>query len=730
MSGYVRRFTSIPPVEVITQIEGVVIVDGAPQAPLIGAGTGTVLAVGETEDGPFATDEEAKGAIEVFGGPDFLQKFGGLGYGAQHERASARIHQGELWNGNLFLKLYKLKCQRLLISRVDTSVGNVSFDAQASIGTKVGPYVLAVGQTLAFTTDVGSASSPALTAVRATVTGASAALGTIASGDTFGIRRDGGQQINIVFGGGDTTQAAVLARINATLGTTAAVDGGSGQISLLGDIQGTAGSIQLIEVTAGVLAKLGLAAGITPGTGTFGNISAVSATELAAFISGNAGLGAVQVEAVVAGDGSVRFYNSVSAPASTILLAAGAFATAIAATPVGSAVSAVGHAGGSIPAGTRVRTAGGLEWVTMQTLDIPAGELGPYTVKVRPSLDNGTAVGTASNTATVLVDPVDWTVLSVRNASALTAALTEDQIDARYKQALDATLNDASVSYYANYLLIARRSDYVVREGRANQRAASENGLQARIYVTGDQLGATVNQAVANVALFRSDGVFYTSKGMKVAVAEIKAVGRAGGVGFTDDGVVTVRPDGPLTTLCAMLPPEENPGQQTGLIDDFFEVNSFGEVLNIDSYKAYKRAGIAVPRLDQVSGMVFQSGVTSSLESGREDMARRRFANFIQDSAAVLARPWSKKLNTQLRRDALRGKWEAFLSGLKSEGNQQQSRLEDFSVEDGASVGNTPAVFARGIYYIRTVVRTYNSMNDIVFLTEIGPSAVITREAA
>jgi hypothetical protein len=51
MAGFVRRFTSVPTLEVIRELEGLIIVDLAPPAPATGAGTGTVLLVGEFEDG-------------------------------------------------------------------------------------------------------------------------------------------------------------------------------------------------------------------------------------------------------------------------------------------------------------------------------------------------------------------------------------------------------------------------------------------------------------------------------------------------------------------------------------------------------------------------------------------------------------------------------------------------------------------------------------------------------
>ena len=79
MAGFVRRFTSEPTLEVITQIEGVVIIDLTPPPPITGAGSGSVVIFGEFEDGPFAA-ENNEGPLEVFGSTDLQQKFGGFGY--------------------------------------------------------------------------------------------------------------------------------------------------------------------------------------------------------------------------------------------------------------------------------------------------------------------------------------------------------------------------------------------------------------------------------------------------------------------------------------------------------------------------------------------------------------------------------------------------------------------------------------------------------------------------
>jgi hypothetical protein len=727
MAGFVRRFTFVPTIAVIKEIEGVVIIDLAPPEPATGAGTGAVLVVGEFEDGFFATEPEAKGAVEVFGSQDYAQKFGSFGFtyaGVVANNPCARRHIGEAWNGNGFLKTFKLKASRLMCARVDTSVGSVSFDPLAFIDGGVGPFVFAAAQTIAFTTNTGAASSTALTGTVATSAGASGVFTTVTSGETFGIKIDGGPQINVTFGAADITAAAQIARINATLGFTCAILNTT-EIDLRGLQVGSGGTVELIEVTTGLLTKLGHTAGVTSGTGTFPNLNAVTAAQLVAFINGVAGLGAVNLKASTGPDGQVRFYNSTSVAAATIAIASGAMAIAAGVTSLGVTTALTDHEGGTIAAGTRVRTVGGLEWVTMQTLDVPAGVLGPYVVKVRPATDNGTAVGTTAGTVVTIVDPA-FGMLKVTNPAALAAALSENAIDAKYQAALDATLDQSGAAREANYLLIARRTDAVVMAGRSNAYAATEQGLLARKFVTGDPLGTTVNDALVNVAKFRGDRVFYTSKGLKVTIPQIQERGTDGGDGFSADGVITVRPDGPLTSICATLPPEENPGQSTGLIEDFFEVDTSGETLSIDSYKAYKRNGIAVPRRDRQSGMVFQSGDTSSLESGRRTMARRKMADFIQDTAADLFNPFVKKLNSQARRDKVRGIWEQFLGGLQSAKNPAAARIEGFTVDDSVNAGNTADVLALGVYYLLTAVRTLPSMEDIVVQTNIGENAVIS----
>ena len=832
MAGFVRRFTSEPTIETILQIEGVVIIDLAPPPAVTGAGTGAVLLFAEMEDGPFAAEPD-EGPLEVFGSADLQQKFGAFGYeydGVVSSNPCARRHLQELWNGNGFLKLFRLRAQRLMVARVDTSVGEVSFDPMACVAGDVGPYQLTNGDVITATTTAGGpASSTAIAGTAVTIAGVGATIATLTSGEAVDIAIDGGPTTRVTFAATDTTPAAVAARINTALGYVAAAVSGS-DVDITGIRPGNGGSVELIEVTAGTLAKIGHVAGLwedkgliaggaenvagisggdnfdvsldagapitvtfagTPASvaaavadintqvgstvafetpdgnirfyggsvGTSGSITlaagapdalvnlghvpgtdsgssnvsdvnAVTAAEVAAIVNGTAGLSAINVIADLGPDGEVRICDDT--PGETLTVATTAMATALGLSPLDTAVAGTDHDGGAIPAGTRVREGGGAEWVTMQTLDVPAGAAGPYVAKVRPALDDGTAVGIGAGLVTTLVDQPAFAVLTANNPQALGAALTEPQMDTAYTAAMEATLNPKFATREANFTLSARRSDAVVREGLSNAQRATSDGLLARKFISGDPLNTTLNQSIANVAQFASafsDRLFYTAKGLKVTIPDIAARGAAGGLGFTDDGVITVRADGPLTTVCATLPPENNPGQGTGLIEDFFEVDSFGEVLDRQAYEAAKRAGIAMPRIDRQSGTIFQSGVTTSTDPARVTMARRKMADFIQDTAAELFNPFAKLPNRQSLRDRIRGVWDQFLAGLKSEQNPDLSRIVDFAVDDSVNAGNTDEVLARGVYYLETRVKTLSSLDDIVVRTEIGEGVVVTTDA-
>jgi hypothetical protein len=741
MAGFVRRFSSTPTIETLLEVEAVNVIDLAPPSPATGVGTGNTMVLGEFEDGGFAAGGDAPewvgdpGVIEVFSSQDLINRYGGFGYtygSVPYNNPSARRHLSEYWNGNGYLKLKYSKSRRLMIGRVDTSVGSVAMSPLAVItGTATSPFNLAVGDTLTFTTSTGGpANSTAITATAATVAGTVFATSGFVGGETISIQIDTNSVINVVFTAADQTPAQVAARINLVLGFTAATSGG-GLVTLTGLVQGTSGRVILANVTTGALALIGHTAGTTAGTGSVGNVDAVTATEVATIVNATAALTAIAAAARATSDGRVVVYSTV-AGSGTINMTSTAMATVLGIT-TGTTVKAGEHTGGIIPAGTRVRTSGGLEWVTMQTLTIAAGtnaapNVGPHVVKVRPGLDDGSVAGAAAAAVSVLVDQPSFAEMRVTNPSALSAALTEPQMDVAYETAYDATLSLTAPTREVNLSVSARRSDAVIRAGRSNAIEASNGGLFGRKFITGAPLGYSLAQARTDVANWRSDRVFYTYPGWQVRIPEIAFRGTAGGAGFTADGIISVRGDMPLATICSQLPPENNPGQQTGLIDSFFQVESVGVNFGISEYIALKAAGICAPRKDRVAGSIYQSGVTSDLTSGRTTIARRKMADFLQDSQATLLIPYIKLPNTQARRDSVRAVLEQFLGSLLSEQNPELARIAAYSIDDVS--GNTPATLANGVFVLVERVQTLSSLDAIVLQTQIGEGVVATLEAA
>ena len=260
--------------------------------------------------------------------------------------------------------------------------------------------------------------------------------------------------VDIVFQAGDSTQAQVIDRINNTLGYTAVSDAGGNTTTAVGRIQGLAGNFKINSLTALVGTATGFVVGTTAGTGDVQDISQVTSTEIAALVLADTA-GAVSIQKT---SGSfLRACNLNSAAGQTIEVHANTTAVGLGFTVGDSASNSTGT-DGVLPAGTRVRNAGGDEWVTMQSTPVEAGNPGPYTIRVRPADDDGTATAAATGTINVMPFPADVGSFAVSNLLPVSAALTEGQLDARYVEAIGTTLNPNAVSRQANLIFSARQS--------------------------------------------------------------------------------------------------------------------------------------------------------------------------------------------------------------------------------------------------------------------------------
>lgn len=729
-AGFIRRWLEDPGDDVLLDIESVNIIDGAPPPQRTGIGTGTALLVGEFEEGDFDTPEEHVGDT------DFKRMRGDFGFthaSLPHQAISARRHGGEFFNGNGFLALVGKKFKRLITVRVDTSVGEVSFWRLASLlgNTKL-TWDLTTGQHLDFEVDGVAAAVATFTGTPAAVTGAAFVSPTLFVGGEFiDLQANAlAPVVRVIFLGADQLIAACIARINAYMGFAFA-DLSGGQIRLTSNIGGTDGDV-IIAAGGTATVTLGLVAGTTAGAGNVANIDAVTVAELNTIVSAATG---TDVLADRNGDGYVRAFNNQTTDGTGRLeLLVGSTADDFGFTEVAEDdANATTNTGGTILAGTRV-TNGVTTWVTMQTLAFPDGAGSQLDVAVRPADDDGTALGGLVNAVNTLTDQPTFACFAVRNLSALTVALTEAQVDARYYTAIDSTLNINNVARESNFIWSARTSNNVSRKLWENALAASANGCFGRKAVIRAPMGTTRALASGDpqpgVGATRNQRVYFVWPQWSVYVPQIARAGAAnGGDGFVDDGIVDLGADGFLVSIMCQMKPEQNPGELTDMMASVVGLESAVPTnMGIAEYKALKAAGICAPRLVG-STPIYQSGVTSvnpSTDATLKNISRRNMADYVQDSLQLLVLPYQKKVNTLARRNAIAAIIDGFLDPLRSTNDPAKQRISGYTNRDVT----TAEMEAAGMYRRKVKVRLLGTLDSIVLDTQIGETVDITESGA
>jgi hypothetical protein len=728
---YVRRFTSDPGTDVLLEIESVNILDLEPPASIAGIGAGVACLVGEFENGEFNEPTEVTSA------EDMQATLGSLGYTyagtqGQYPCAVSRSADGavtpEYWNGNGFVQLSGKKFKRLILVRADTNVGSVVFTRRAVVlGTAKPTYAIDSAQTLLVKVDGAGTATVTWDSAAASVIGTAGTFAFV-GGETLTLGYDSAANFTVMFLAGDTTAAKVVSRINTAAGFTfAAVD--TAQVRLTARRKGTGSQVRVVAGSTGVVATLmGMTVANTAGTGDVVDSMFVTPTEVKTRIEADAAGSLVEFLA----DGTPRLCST-TVGTGTIEVTGG---TAVdLGFPVDGVHAATTGTAGTIPAGTVVRNAGStVKLVTMQDVTVTAALAGPYSVKVRHAVDNGTGLTAAAGTITVVDTVTQFDSYGVSNLVTISAALSEAAIDAVYATAIDSTRDVNSVGKVIGLIWSARQSNAVRRALRSNALTASAEGCYGRVAFVRPPLNtlkATAKSTTAEpgVGPYRTDRVVYNYPGASTLVPLIARVGLAGGTGFTADGIVDVGADGFCVSVCSQLNPEENPGQATAFLDAVLGLESGANVkgFGLTDYKLFKAAGICALRMDD-GQPEFQSGVTSVdplVYPNLVNIARRRMADYIQDTLASRVKAFSKKLSTIKRRKAVESEIRAWLTGLLGKTDESTQRIDSFSV---STKRNTPDTLARGLYRIVANVRTLSSLDSIVLQTTIGESVITVEE--
>jgi hypothetical protein len=490
--------------------------------------------------------------------------------------------------------------------------------------------------------------------------------------------------------------------------------------------QGTGAAVRVVSGSGSVISDLGLTVAATAGTGNVANIAAVTFSEARTIITEAITGTTVEQDS----SDEIRISNSGTPGTGTITV--GPSTTAIAlGFVIGQTNSAAAGVAGTIPAGTVVKADSTHIFVTAQDVAVTAAGAGPYLVKVRHAVDDTTGLAATAGSITTVVNPPDLGAFTVINLAPTTAALTDAQIDAQYAIALTSTLAVNSVAKQTNLIYSARQSNVLRSQLKLNAITASASGCYGRMAVVRTPMNtlssvAQSTNAAPGVGTARNERVVYCYPQANTYVPLIATVGLNGGAGFTADGNVDVGADGFLAAICSQLPPEEDPGQETPFATTVNGLESGANVQGfvMQDYIAFKAAGICALRVDD--GLAFfQSGCTSVdplVYPNLVNIARRRMADYLQDSIAIAMVSFGKKLSTFMRRNAMESEIRVFMTGMLGNAiTGAGQRIDSFSL---AVKNNTTSTLGQGRFRLTLKARTLNSLKSIEIETFIGEQVI------
>jgi hypothetical protein len=368
-----------------------------------------------------------------------------------------------------------------------------------------------------------------------------------------------------------------------------------------------------------------------------------------------------------------------------------------------------------------------------------------YTLPCRPIDATVAAAATlAPNTLPTAGTASTWNPLSgltlqshVTNGFAYTAGVqapnvTGTGLDALYASALTALLQDAAPARDVNVVFSARTTAVVRAALKTNALGASASlGRMACVAPPLSVVTASAALASASpgVGATTDERVIYDWPGAQTFVPEAAGltIKTADGLNTTD-GVLDTRGDGWMAAVLSNLAPERNPGQAGAPVDRVLSpilgIQRGVSTLSMGDYINMKAGGIAGLRIDRKVGPIFQSGITSSLTSGQKNIARRRMADFIEDSVAQALLPFTKQPLTEQLKDDEVMEIDTFLDTLLSPSNPPAQRIAGYVIDDKS--GNTKATEALGIFVIIAKVRTLASQDEIVFQASIGEAVDVS----
>lgn len=349
----------------------------------------------------------------------------------------------------------------------------------------------------------------------------------------------------------------------------------------------------------------------------------------------------------------------------------------------------------------------------------------PSSSSIVASLATTTVAG--DNPSTVNLAGTATAVFAAGTAAATLSVKTES----RYSAAIDRTKPSDYPMIDIDTIFSARRGETAaaIRTPLVNNAIDSSSESRGRVaLVDGPRIGSATGD-VADISAYKT-AVLSTVPLESPGRQDRKIVcGPAHKVYSVDLGRnVVVHASGTMGATLSNFPAYKNPGAPNKFIQNIVELDDpfIAAPFVKQDFINFKAKGVAMLRNDRSVGWQFQSGVTSVDPVIYQNLApikRRRMADFLQDTMAMIAAKFEKEPATQDRIDQFVGEIRGFLDLQAFPPNDADKSIEDYLVDEKS--GNTPQLVALGLFTLIVKCRLLASLDTIIFQTQIGETVEV-----
>lgn len=671
---FTRRYTYWPGTDELTKIEGMVIIDLDQPSPAVGTSTGIVAIVGEFADMARATSVNGAGIVstqieplEISGSTDFLEWFGGF---------DSTLGDWGTSHGNGYASVARKKFSRMVLAPVNLcATRGMRVFRQLPVcnsQTDASSAVVITGTVIAAGTEFRNAGGRMKTGTAVQFT----SLDPIATG-TGGSCTVGASAATQTFSSG-TLDWTTIARPDGSTGARI------GDIIVVGYNNGGAIAPAAEGGTYRVV--------FTPTSGTNIVVERLDGANFAWSAQANV---------------PWRLHVSSDADSAPVIILGTA-------GPGG--YSALNAGGYSVPARPLTDSAG----AATDGLWAAGLQLTPATVPT--GMTGGTWYPQSGLAARCHVTDGIAFVAALSAPNAVSSAT----IDAAYVTAINATISAQGVLKKVALIASCRQSATIRAALRSNALTASGNSY-GRMAILAPELSVLLlaNAEAASgsgAGVNRDERVAYSWPGYQEYVPE--AVGtrlkRSDG-SYTSDGMVDMPADMLLMSVLSVLPPERNPGQEAPPVPELLaiarDLQKGAQNLDMTHYIRMKAAGICGLNKTE-DGIFFQSGVTTSLVSGKKNIFRRRMTDYIQDSLTSLCSKYVKIPPTRAVKDDALATIDAFMADLLGEAAAGNQRIKAYVVDDKS--GNNSTTEAAGVHVVIVRGQLLAPMDVFAIATQVG----------